>query len=267
MEQEWTTLLPIAVSAAQAAGDLIMTYYRAEYDAWDKRPGSPVTTADLEANQLLRERLLAATPKAGWLSEETVDTPERLSHRRLWVVDPLDGTREFIDGQDEFTVSVAYAEDGQPLIGVIHNPVTGETMAGTVEQGVTYNGKPAQPISGRTEVQGARVLVSHTEVGRGMWDQHHHALALHQIGSTAYKLALVAAGLGDAYVSLKPKHEWDICAGVALILAAGGKATDLNGRPFRFNQAELEVEGVVAANPILHTGLVEMLQKQGGQDK
>ena len=267
MEQEWTKLLPIVISAAQAAGDLIMTYYRSAYDSWDKSPGNPVTTADLAANRLLRQRLLDAAPGAGWLSEETEDNPERLAERRIWVVDPLDGTREFIDGQDEFAVSVAYVENGQPRLGVIHNPVTSETIAGTAEQGVTYNGKPAKLLSERTEVRGARVLVSNTEVGRGMWDRHRHELALQQIGSTAYKLGLVAAGLGDAYVSMKPKHEWDICAGVALILAAGGKATDLTGRPFRFNQADLEVRGVVVANPILHAGLLEMLQKQGGQRK
>jgi len=267
MEQEWMRLLPIVISAAQAAGEMIMTYYRSTYDSWDKSPDNPVTTADLAANRLLRQRLLDAAPGAGWLSEETEDNPERLAERRIWVVDPLDGTREFIDGQDEFSVSVAYTEDGQPRLGVIHNPATGETIAGTVEQGVTYNSQPAKPLSGRTEVRGARVLVSDTEVGRGMWDQHRHELALHQIGSSAYKLGLVAAGRGDAYVSLKPKREWDICAGVALILAAGGKATDLTGQPFRFNQADLEVQGVLVANPILHAGLLEMLQKRGGQEK
>jgi len=259
---ESTRLLSLAVSAAQAAGELIMGYYRSDYEAWDKRPGDPVTTADLEADQLLRRRLMAATPEAGWLSEETRDTPERLDKRRLWVVDPLDGTNEFVAGQDEFAVSVAYVKDGHPLLGVVHNPATDETMAGVVGQGITYNGEPARPFSARAEVRGARVLVSNTEVERGMWDRYQEHLNLGPVGSTAYKLGRVAAGFGDAYVTLKHKHEWDICAGVALTLAVGGRATDLSGAPFRFNQVDVEVNGVVAANPTLHAGLVGLLQKE-----
>lgn len=260
---EPTRLLPLAVLAAQAAGELIMGYYRSDYEAWDKKPGSPVTTADLEADQLLRRWLMAATPEAGWLSEETEDTLERLDKRRIWVVDPLDGTNEFIAGQDEFAVSVAYVEDGRPLLGVVHNPATDETIAGVVGEGITYNGEPARPFSERAEVKGARVLVSHTEVRRGMWAPYRDDLELQQVGSTAYKLGRVAAGFGDAYVTLKYKHEWDICAGVALVLAAGGRATDLSGEPFRFNQADVEVNGVVAANPTLHAGLVGLLRKDG----
>lgn len=260
---EMTQLLEIATSAAQEAGDLIKTYYHSAYKTWDKSPNNPVTSADLAANRLLRERLMAATPECGWLSEETVDTRERLDKHCTWVVDPLDGTKEFIAGQDEFAVSVAYVDDGRPRLGVIHNPATGETIAGIVGQGLTYNGGRGRGISGRTQVNGARVLVSDSEVGRGMWAPYQDILHLEQMGSTAYKLGRVAAGFGDAYVTLKFKSEWDICAGVALVLAVGGQATDLNGQPLHFNQADVEVAGVVAANPALHAGLVELLGRTG----
>jgi len=255
--------LQIALAATEAAGTLIRSYYRSAYDAWDKKPDNPITTADLAADTLLRERLTAATPTFGWLSEETRDTRERLDRRYLWVVDPLDGTKEFIEGLDQFAVSVALVGDHQPLLGVVHNPATGETVAGIVGHGLTYNGQPATPISSRTEARGAQVLASNTEVRRGLWDPYLDLLNVVEVGSAALKLARVAAGLGDAYVSLNPKNEWDICAGVALILAAGGRATDLRGNPFRFNREKTLVNGLVAANPTLHHRLLEILAPPG----
>jgi myo-inositol-1(or 4)-monophosphatase len=253
--------LRIAVAAAKAAGDVICSFYQSAYDAWDKKPDNPITTADLAADTLLRERLTAATPDFGWLSEETRDTPERLERRYLWVVDPLDGTKEFIEGLDQFAVSVALVGDHQPLLGVIHNPATGEMIAGIVGEGLTCNGEPARPLSGRTEARGAQVLASNTEVRRGMWDPYLEIFDVVEVGSAAYKLGRIAAGLSDAYISLNPKNEWDICGGVALILAAGGRVTDLRGKTFRFNQAKTLVDGLVAANPALHGALLKALER------
>ena len=258
-------LLAAALAAALAAGEVIAGHYRSAYEAWDKKPDNPVTTADLEADRLLHERLTALTPTYGWLSEETVDTVDRLSKDRVWVVDPLDGTKEFIEGLDEFAVSVGLVQDGRPVLGVIHNPATGETMTGLVGEAqgedsvVSYNGHPARPLSGRTDPRGAQVLASNTEIRRGMWEPYQATLDIVEMGSAAYKLGRVAAGLGESYISLNPKNEWDICAGVALVLAAGGRVTDLTGRPFSFNNREVLVKGVVAANPILHAGLLSLL--------
>lgn len=263
-----TELLEHAVSASLAAGDLIMSRYRAAGEVWDKSPGNPVTLADLEADRLLCERLTAVSPDCGWLSEETAGSPDRLDKPCCWVVDPLDGTEEFVQGLDQFAVSVALVEEGQPLLGVVHNPATSETFATAASslscrgagQGVAYNDEPANPLSDRGEVRGARMLVSGTEVELGMWAAHEHLFDLDQVGSAAYKLARLAAGLGDVYVSLKPKHEWDICAGVALVLAAGGRVTDLTGRPIQFNRAMARVNGVAAANAALHAALIDLLQ-------
>lgn len=255
--------LQIALAATQAAGTVIRGYYRSVYEAWDKKPDNPITTADLEADALLRERLTAATPDFGWLSEETRDTRERLGRRFLWVVDPLDGTKEFIEGLDQFAVSVALVGDCQPLLGVVHNPATGEMIAGIVGAGLTYNGEPAGIMGERTQARGARVLASNTEVRRGMWDPYLELFDVVEVGSAAYKLGRIAAGLSDAYISLNPKNEWDVCAGVALVLAAGGQVSDLDDRPLRFNQETTRVNGVVAANPALHRNLIEILATTG----
>jgi myo-inositol-1(or 4)-monophosphatase len=256
--------LQLALATTEAAGAVICSYYQSAYDAWDKKPDNPITTADLAADTLLRERLTAATPGFGWLSEETRDTRERLDRRYVWVVDPLDGTKEFIEGLDQFAISVALVGDHQPLLGVVHNPATRETFAAMVDGGpvgerVTYNGAPAGPLSSRTEARGAQVLASNTEVRRGKWDPYLDLFDVVEMGSAAYKLGRIAAGLSDAYISLNPKNEWDICGGGALILAAGGRVTDLHGEPLRFNQERTLVNGVVAANPALHAALIELL--------
>ena len=156
---------------------------------------------------------------------------------------------------------VALIDDGIPLLGVVHNPATGETFAGTVEGELTYNSDAARPLSRRTSVSAATLVVSGTEVKTGLWEPYQDTFDLHPLGSAAYKLARVAAGFGDAYVSLKPKSEWDICAGVALMLAAGGRVTDLDGRELRFNQSKVEVNGVVAANDTLHAELLKVTRQ------
>jgi myo-inositol-1(or 4)-monophosphatase len=253
-------LLWAAVSAAQAAGEVILDCDRSTCQSWDKTVDNPVTEADLAADELLRATLVALTPGCGWLSEETVDTPDRLNSTCVWVVDPLDGTREFIEGLDEFAVSVALVARGLPLLGVVHNPATKETIAGIVGQGVVYNGAERGAVSKCAEATDAYVLVSSTEIKSGMWTLYEDVLGLRSLGSAAYKLGRVAAGFADAYVSLKSKHEWDVCAGVALVLAAGGRVTDLSGHDLRFNRADVKIRGIVSANPVLHASLMDVLR-------
>jgi myo-inositol-1(or 4)-monophosphatase len=252
-------LLAAAVSAAQAAGEVILDCDRSTCRSWDKSVDNPVTEADLAADELLRARLAAVAPECGWLSEETVDAPDRFGSACVWVVDPLDGTREFIEGLDEFAVSVALVGVGSPLLGVVHNPATRETIAGIVGQGVAYNGSERGAVSECTEATDARVLVSNTEIKSGMWSPYEDVLDLRPLGSAAYKLGRVAAGFADAYVSLKPKHEWDVCAGAALVLATGGRVTDLRGHELRFNRADVKIRGIVSANPALHASLMDVL--------
>jgi myo-inositol-1(or 4)-monophosphatase len=242
-------LLPRIEHALDEAVKALKSYTPGAVDADDKGGGDPVTEADRAVDTLLRELLPAGDE--GWLSEETADDPIRLSKERVWVVDPLDGTREFVAGIPEWCVSVALVEGGRAVAGGISNPATGETVVGAVGRGVTLNGAPAR-LSERTTLEGALVLGSRSEVKRGEWDRFRDApFNLRPMGSVAYKLSLVAAGLADATWTLVPKHEWDIAAGAALIQAVGGEIYTLDGKPPRFNRPKPKVTGLVAHPPAL----------------
>ena len=196
--------------------------------------GDPLTAADLAVDRTLRSIL--PRDGEGWLSEETADDPERLRHRRCWVVDPIDGTREFVQGIPEWCISVGLVEDGVPVAGGILNPATGERVVGSRETGVTINRSPVPPLEDR-RLAGARVCASRSEVGRGEWARFDQApFEVVPCGSVAYKLALVAAGRCDATWTLVPKHEWDVAAGAALVRAAGLTVIHADGSEPRFNQ-------------------------------
>src|ERR1700722_13799639 len=176
-----------------------------------KAGDDPVTAADHAVDAVLRKNLLR--DGEGWLSEESVDDYTRLEKNRVWVVDPLDGTREFVAGIPEFCVSIAMVENGRPIAGGICNPATNEVFLGSLESGVTYNGKPAQPGQ-RTTLDGATVLASRSETKRGEWKQFEGAnFQVRPMGSVAYKLALVSAGIVDITFTLVPKNEGDVAAG------------------------------------------------------
>jgi myo-inositol-1(or 4)-monophosphatase len=211
--------------------------------------GDPVTAADRAADDVLREIL--AQPGEGWLSEESVDDPARLGRRRVWVVDPIDGTREFIEGIPEWCVSIGLLEDDVPVAGGIYNPATHELVLGALETGVTLNGRPAR-VSEPDAREKVTVLASRSEIRRGEWDGFGDAqLAVRPCGSVAYKLGLVAAGLADATWTLVPKSEWDVAAGCALVRAGGGVVTLADGREPRFNKPEPTFPSFVAAGPAL----------------
>ena len=217
----------------------------------------PVTEADRALDAALRTALLR--DGEGWLSEETADNPERLNTDRLWVVDPLDGTREFVQGIPEWCVSIGWVQDGQAIAGGILNPATGETIIGSRSSGVQRNGVPVR-VSLRQELPGALVLGSRSEFKRGEWKQFQDgSLVLRPVGSVAYKLALVAAGLADATWTLVPKHEWDVAAGTALVQAAGGIVRNLDGSPIIFNQPKPWLPGLIASGPGLYPEISRLL--------
>lgn len=243
-----------------AAAEVLSAFTPGEVAARKKAGGSPVTDADTAVN----ERLLALLPQAGegWLSEETADSEARLSCRRVWVVDPLDGTREFVEGLPEWCVSIGLVEDGEAVAGGILNPATGETFLGARGTGVMRNGEPVT-VSGRTALAGGVVLASRSETRRGQWEIFAGAgFAIEPLGSVAYKLALVAAGLADASWTLVPKNEWDIAAGVALVTAAGGVAHRPDGGPCRFNQATTLYPGLVACGPGLAADIERVIEER-----
>ena len=241
--------LKIAKEAALEAGGLILNYYKADYEIKDKGYHNPVTTADHAADTRLKEILTEARPVYGWLSEETVDSPDRLNKERTWVVDPLDGTKEFIEGVPHFVVSVGLVENGNPIIGVLFNPVTKELFTASTGEGAFLDDKPIRCLT-KDEVSDMVILNSRSETRRGLWIPFDGAFAeLRSIGSVAYKLGLTAAGKADIFASLRPKNEWDICAGNCIINEAGGKLIDLRGNRIIFNQEKTLIEpGLIAGD-------------------
>ena len=256
------SLLTDVIQATKEAGAAIIQYYNSSYHVEDKSPDNPVTEADYAANTILQNKLNALLPEAGWLSEESIDQPERLKRNNVWVVDPLDGTKDFILGIPEFSVSVALVEDGQPILGVIYNPVKDEVFYGLRQGGVFLNGNPIK-VSGRQQLKGARLDASRSEFKRGEFSDFEDLFRIQMMGSTAYKLARVAAGRCDASWSRGPKNEWDICAGVLLVTEAGGCCVDLDNRPFTFNAANTLVNGFIADNGRLHNLIVDTLAPFG----
>ena len=182
-----------------------------------KDGGSPVTEADRAIDSMLRETL--PEPGDGWLSEESLDGLERQDCRRVWVVDPIDGTRSYVAGRSDYSVSIGLLLDRVPVLGAIGSP-DGVRVVGARGHGVRVEGTPGTPWSGPSER--LRLLASRSEVRRGDWQHLTSRASIHPVGSVAYKLALVAAGFADATWTMYPKHEWDVAAGAALVLAAGG---------------------------------------------
>jgi myo-inositol-1(or 4)-monophosphatase len=245
-------------SALEAAREVLNRFTPGAIATEYKIGHDPVTEADRAVDAVLHRELLREGE--GWLSEESVDDPSRLEKSRVWVVDPLDGTREFVAGIPEFCVSVAMVENGIPVAGGICNPATDEVFIGSRESGVTYNGKPAQP-SQRKQLNGAMVLASRSEVKRGEWKQFESAnFKVRPMGSVAYKLALVSAGLADITFTLVPKNEWDVAAGAALVESAGGWVRTLDNQPLRCNNRNPLLTGLLAGGPNLQEELMSMLQ-------
>lgn len=246
-------------AALEAARAVFARFTPGEIEAEYKAGHDPVTEADRAVDAVLHEKLLR--PGEGWLSEESADDLSRLEKSRVWVVDPLDGTREFVMGLPEFCVSIGYVENGRPVAGGIYNPATQETILGSLDSGVTYNGKPASP-SQRTTLPGALILASRSEVKRGEWQQFQGGeFQVRAMGSVAYKLALVAAGKADITFTLTPKNEWDVAAGAALVASAGGFVATLDNAPLRCNNRNPLLSGLMASGPQLREPLLSVLEK------
>jgi myo-inositol-1(or 4)-monophosphatase len=246
-------------AALEAGREVLNRFTPGAIEAEYKAGHDPVTEADRAVDAILKKHLLREGE--GWLSEETIDDSSRLNKRRVWVVDPLDGTREFVQGIPEFCISIAMVEDGLPIAGGICNPATDELILGSRDSGVTYNGSPAQP-SQRRDLQGALVLASRSEVKRGEWKQFESAeFDIRPMGSVAYKLGLVAAGRADLTFTLVPKHEWDVAAGAALVESAGGWTLKLDHSPLRCNQKDPLISGLLAGGPYLRTPLLGLLER------
>ena len=254
------TALEIARSAALEAGEAIRGFYKDEYTVRDKGEDNPLTDADLAADKILENRLRGAFPEFGWLSEETVDTPERLTKSHVWIVDPLDGTREFTLGIPEFVVSIGLVIDGQARLGVLYNPIKEQLFSGVVGQGATLNDQTIR-VTQHAELKGSKVVCSRTEMKKGWFDEFADVLTPVPVGSVAYKFGLVAAGQAESTFTPRPRSEWDICGGVAIVEAAGGRCSDRHGRPYRFNLEKPLVDGVAVSNTLVHDDILRIMNR------
>lgn len=259
VENHFSKELETAEQAVREAGEIIMSLYGKDYRITEKGKGNPVTTADLEANRRIQEIILGRFPEDGWLSEENQDNLKRLDSARVWVVDPIDGTKEFIASIPQFAVSVGLVVKGRPMLGVVYNPAEEEFYRAVKNGGALMNGGPIR-VSLRQEVAGASLLVSRSEPRR-KFVRFAETCQLEPVGSIAYRLAKVAGGKGDATLTFRSLHEWDVCAGVLIVEEAGGVVMDGAGKGLLFNQPEAVYRGIVASNEVLAQVLQEMLAK------
>ncbi len=239
--------LELATNAAIKAGDIILNYFKSDYEIKEKGYHNPVTTADKAADNFLKRTLMEDRPEYGWLSEETVDSFERLNKSKVWIVDPLDGTKEFIEGVANFVVSIGLVQDGYPIVGVLYNPVSKELFSAANNEGAYLNGVSIK-CSSKENLSDMSLLISRSELRRGLWSPYlKNFHELKPVGSVAYKLGLTAATKADIFASLRPKNEWDICAGNCIINEAGGKLIDLNGKRVIFNRETTRIQpGLIA---------------------
>ncbi len=246
-------LADAVANVAHEAGQLAFARWRTDFKRWEKRPGNPVCEVDLEIDAFIKARLAALLPDAGWLSEETVDNPDRLGRARVWVVDPIDGTRDYIRGREGWAVSIALVENRQPVIGVLDCPPRAAVFRAAAGQGATLNGAPIRAAR-RTSLAGARVPTEALpKIDRDL-------TAVYKPNSIALRIAMVAAGEADLVATLRWGNEWDVAAATLIAHEAGAEITDALGRPLMFNTRRAEAFGVLATAAGLHSAAVERLR-------
>jgi myo-inositol-1(or 4)-monophosphatase len=222
---------------------------------WDKDQGHPVTDADIAVNDFLHKALTEARPGYGWLSEETKDDHSRHSCPRTFVVDPIDGTRAFIDRTPNFAVSVAIIENGQSIVGVVYNPLRDEFFSAHLGGGATLNGDPIA-CSVRTDLKGAE-MVGYPRKFRRL---DFPPMRVQVANSMAYRMVLVACGKADATVAFTPKSDWDVAAAALIATEAGAIMTNLRGQEPQYDQDSTSGLGVICAGPTLHALLLERVK-------
>lgn len=244
----------IAAIAAEA-GARAFAQWRTDFKRWEKSPGNPVCAVDLEIDALLHQRLSALLPHAGWLSEETVDNADRLRQPRLWVVDPIDGTRDYVRGREGWAISIALVENGQPLIGVLNAPARREIWRAERGKGATLNGLPIR-TGNRTVFPGARVPTD------TLPKVDSDLVAVAKPNSIALRIAMVAAGGADLVATLRWGYEWDIAAAALIAAEAGAAVSDAFGQPLHFNTPSAQAFGVLVTTPGIHAAAIDRLAER-----
>lgn len=236
-----------------------MRFWKKSPQVWDKDANAgPVTEADLAVNDMLASRLRAARPDYGWLSEESADTGDRQQAQRCFIVDPIDGTRSFIAGEETFAHSLAVAENGRVIAAVVYLPALDRLYSAASTCASLCDGQPIR-ASVRASSDGATLLATQHMLGEAYWPGGVPPVKRSFRASLAYRLCLVAEGRHDGMVTLRDAWEWDIAAGSLIVQQAGAQATDRFGKMLRFNAPRPLAPGVLAAAPGLHADLLRRL--------
>jgi myo-inositol-1(or 4)-monophosphatase len=242
------TDLELIADAAQEAGALALKLFKAGLNIEKKADGTPVTDADLAVDAFLTERLRAARPDYAWLSEETADNTDRLSARRVFIVDPIDGTRAYMRGKPWWAISIAVVQDGRPVAGVVDAAALDERYLATAGGGATLNGRPIH-ASATTTLEGCRMLGDEKMFAHPAWARPWPPMVIESRNAIAYRMALVAAGTFDAALALSAKSEWDIAAAALIAAEAGAVVCDHKGEPFAFNTPKAKARSLICAAP------------------
>lgn len=254
--------LALLTEAARAAGEIALRYWKRNPTVWDKGSAGPVTEADLAVNRMLESHLRFERPDYGWLSEETEDNPARQEAERVFIVDPIDGTRAFIAGEDTFAHSLAVAENGRVTAGVVYLPALDRLYTASLSSPPLRDGQPIR-ASRRPGIEGADILTTKPNLQPEHWPGGVPDLRRSFRASLAYRLCLVAEGRHDGMLTLREAWEWDIAAGSLIAERAGARVTDRTGAALRFNAADPRAAGVLAAAPGLHAALMARLKPAG----
>ncbi|MHA1303827.1 MAG: 3'(2'),5'-bisphosphate nucleotidase CysQ [Candidatus Heimdallarchaeaceae archaeon] len=259
-------ILNSVIQTVEKANNLFLENVRNGYKTSYKHKNDPVTSVDLALDHFLREELLSNFPEFGWLSEETKDNPERLTKEYVWIVDPIDGTREFVKGIPEFTISIALIKNHSPVLGVIFNPSTKELYTAIKGEGARLNKK--RIFADHTLGERPVIISSRSDFKKGKFDCFKPYADIIPIGSSAYKLARLAKGDADASITIHPMNEWDIAAGVLIVEEAEGIVTDLRGHTFSFNQSSKTlVDSFLATTKEADKPIRELLNKIKKREK
>jgi myo-inositol-1(or 4)-monophosphatase len=258
VDRSLSALAPALAETVRAAGDVALKTFRQPLRQWIKGESSPVSEADIAVNDFLRERLLGLAGGYGWLSEETEDDPARLEAENVWIVDPIDGTRAYLAGQDDWTISVALAARGRPTLGAVFAPVSQELFLAVAGRGATRNGVSIAASAGR-DMTGAKVVGPKRHIN-WLASLNADAMPVPRIGSIALRLARVAQGVLDVAFAGGNSHDWDLAAADLLLHEAGGALTTIAGEALTYNGSELVQGALLAAGQERHAVLVSLVR-------
>lgn len=264
---DWSDDHSLLVTTVREVGNMAMRYFRGDVNSWEKEGGTLVSEADIVINEHLRRSLGEARPQYGWLSEETEDNAERLSRRRVWVVDPIDGTRAFLEGIPHFCHAISLVEGARPVLAVLYNPATEEFYEAIAGHGARLNGQAIR-VSDRHEIEGCRMAAYGPMFRHPAWRERWPEMEIIQRDSVAYRLALVASGEADAAFGLNAKCDWDLAAADLIVHEAGGLVSSHDGKQLTYNQGDTFQRSFLAAGPAMHAALFSRisyvkLQREG----